>query len=247
MKSIVKELGECVVSTEKFLKQRAVNIAVDGHYTLPNWYDPEGRLRTFACRTNRVSPYRMIVDVPVVGKVGDYLTSYFRDFGKLDGRISDTKPGCFLLELDVTYATRQRIANKLTWLEQKEKDPEVIELRKSSRVIPAKSHTTLTLADGAVHECFVIDMSVTGAAVSSEMELTVGTPLAIGACVGRVVRVFPSGFAVGFVERQNQYDLERLVIRPLRSLKRGPRASDWEDSEAEPAEESWPEQMTGSG
>jgi hypothetical protein len=93
-----------VVSTEKFLKQRGVDVVLDGHYTLPNWYDPEGKLRTFACRTNRVSPYRMIVDVPVVGKVGDYLTSYFRDFGKLDGRISDTKPGCFLFELDVTYA-----------------------------------------------------------------------------------------------------------------------------------------------
>jgi hypothetical protein len=63
------------VSTEKFLKQRAVNIAVNGHYTLPNWYDPQGKLRTFACRTTRVSPYRMMVDVPVVGKVGDCLTS----------------------------------------------------------------------------------------------------------------------------------------------------------------------------
>jgi hypothetical protein len=222
------------VSTERFLKQRAVNVALDGHYTLPNWYDPEGKLRTFSCRTNRVSPYRMIVDVPVVGKVGDYLTSYFRDFGKLDGRISDTKPGCFLLELDVTYATRQRIANKLTWLEEKRKDPEIIDLRKNPRVIPAKSHTTLTLADGGVHECFVIDMSVTGAAVSAQVELEVGTPLAIGACVGRVVRASASGVAVRFVEKQNQYELERLVIRPLRLLNRGLRA-DWEDVEDEPA------------
>jgi len=222
------------VSTERFLKQRAVNVALDGHYTLPNWYDPEGKLRTFACRTNRVSPYRMIVDVPVTGKVGDYLTSYFRDFGKLDGRISDTKPGCFLLELDVTYATRQRIANKLTWLEEKRKDPEIIDLRKNPRVIPAKSHTTLTLADGGVHECFVIDMSVTGAAVSAQVELEVGTPLAIGACVGRVVRASASGVAVRFVEKQNQYELERLVIRPLRLLNRGLRA-DWEDVEDEPA------------
>jgi PilZ domain len=222
------------VSTEKFLKQRAVNVALDGHYTLPNWYDPEGKLRTFACRTNRVSPYRMIVDVPVVGKVGDYLTSYFRDFGKLDGRISDTKPGCFLLELDVTYATRERIANKLTWLEEKQKDPEIIDLRKNPRVIPAKSHTTLTLADGGVHECFVIDMSVTGAAVSAQVELEVGTPLAIGACVGRVVRASASGVAVRFVEKQNQYELDRLVIRPLRLLNRGLRA-DWEAVEDEPA------------
>jgi hypothetical protein len=222
------------VSTERFLKQRGVNVALDGHYTLPNWYDPEGKLRTFTCRTNRVSPYRMIVDVPVVGKVGDYLTSYFRDFGKLDGRISDTKPGCFLLELDVTHATRERIANKLTWLEEKRKDPEIIDLRKNPRVIPAKSHTTLTLADGGVHECFVIDMSVTGAAVSAQVELEVGTPLAIGACVGRVVRASASGVAVRFVEKQNQYELERLVIRPLRLLNRGLRA-DWEDVEDEPA------------
>ena len=222
------------MSTERFLKQRAVNVALDGHYTLPNWYDPEGKLRTFSCRTNRVSPYRMIVDVPMVGKVGDYLTSYFRDFGKLDGRISDTKPGCFLLELDVTYATRERIANKLTWLEEKRKDPEIIDLRKNPRVIPAKSHTTLTLADGGVHECFVIDMSVTGAAVSAQVELEVGTPLAIGACVGRVVRASASGVAVRFVEKQNQYELERLVIRPLRLLNRGLRA-DWEDVEDEPA------------
>ncbi len=238
MKSIVKEFefaGGLVVSTEKFLKQRSVEVVVDGHYTLPNWYDPEGRLRTFACRTNRVSPYRMIVDVPVVGKVGDYLTSYFRDFGKLDGHISDTKPGSFLLELDVTYATRQRIANKLVWLEQKQRDPEsILEQRRAARIIPAKSHTTLTLADGAVHECFVIDMSVVGVSVSSEMQLEVGTPLAIGACVGRIVRVFPSGFAVQFIEPLKRYDLERLVIRPLRTLNPGLNISDFDDAEDQP-------------
>jgi len=238
MKSIFNRLaGGFVVSTEKFLKQRAVNVAVDGHYTLPNWYDPEGKLRTFACRTNRVSPYRMIVDVPVVGKVGDYLTSYFRDFGKLDGHISDTKPGCFLLELDVTYATRERIANKLTWLEEKQKNPDnIIDLRKAARIIPAKSHTMLTLGDGAVHECLVIDMSLEGVAVSTPIALEVGTPLAIGACVGRVVRVFDSGFAVQFVEKQNRYELDRLVVRPLRALNRGSSASDWEEAEAEPAQ-----------
>jgi hypothetical protein len=237
MKSVVNDLsGDFVVSTERFLKQRGVEVALPGFYTLPNWYDPEGKLRTFACRTNRVSPYRMIVDVPVVGKVGDYLTSYFSDFGKLDGHISDTKPGCFLFELDITFATRQRIANMLVWLEQKQKDPDVTDLRKAPRIIPAKSHTTLTLADGAIHECFVVDMSVAGVAVSSEVQLEVGTPLAVGACVGRVARIFPAGFAVSFVEKLNQYDLERLVIRPLRSLNRGLKTSDWgEDVDVEQA------------
>jgi PilZ domain len=205
------------VPTERFLKQRAVNIAVEGHYTLPNWYDPRGKLRTFACRTTRVSPYRMLVDVPVTGKVGDRLTSYFRDFGKLDGHISDTSPGCLLLELDVSYDMRERLANKLTWLEGKLRDPETLDQRQYPRMIPAQSRSTLTLADGAILECAIIDMSVTGAAVSAELQPEVGTPLAVGACVGRVVRVFPGGLAVEFIEKQNQYDLARLIARPMSS------------------------------
>ncbi|THD48458.1 MAG: PilZ domain-containing protein [Bradyrhizobium sp.] len=203
------------MSTERFLKQRAVNIAVNGHYTLPNWYDPQGKLRTFACRTTRVSPYRMMVDVPVVGKVGDSLTSYFRDFGKLDGHISDTRPGGFLLELDVSYATRERLSNKLTWLEEKQKDPAIIDLRRHPRVVPAQSHSTLTLADGAIHTCFIIDMSATGAAVSAELQPEIGTPLAVGTCVGRVTRIFAGGFAVKFVEKLNQNDLDRFIARPI--------------------------------
>ena len=84
-------------------------------------------------------------------------------------------------------------------------------------MIPARSRSTLTLADGAIHECDIIDMSVSGAAVFNPLSLEIGTALAIGACVGRIVRVFAGGFAVSFVEVQKQYDLERLIVRPVPS------------------------------
>jgi PilZ domain len=201
------------VSVEKFLKQRAVKIAVGGSYTLPNWYDRQGKLRTFACRTTRVSPFRMIVDVPVVGKVGDRLTTYFRDFGKFDGLISDTMIGGFLLELEMTRAMRESFASKLIWLESKLKEPAIIDLRKAARIIPENPHSLLTLADGTTHRCFVVDMSISGAAVSSELQPQIGTPLAVGACIGRVVRRLPNGFAVKFVEPQDRLDLARLIAR----------------------------------
>jgi hypothetical protein len=111
------------VSIERFLRQRAVDLMMDGTYILPNWYDPQGRLRTFACRATRVSPFRMIVEVPVVGKVGDSLTSYFQDFGHFEGTISDTTKGGLLLELEMTRAMRAKLAEKLLWLEKKAKDP----------------------------------------------------------------------------------------------------------------------------
>jgi hypothetical protein len=178
------------VSVEKFLKQRAVNIAVGGSYTLANWYDRRGKPRTFACRTTRVSPFRMLVQVPVIGKIGSPITSFFSDFGKLQGVISDTTSGAFLLELEMTRSMREKFASKLTWLEKKLKDPRVSDVRKNARIIPPSPHSTLILADGTTHSCFIIDMSIAGAAVSATVQPPVGMPLAIGACIGRVVRLF---------------------------------------------------------
>ena len=61
-------------------------------------------------------------------------------------------------------------------------------------------------------------MSASGAAVSADVQPELGMPLAIGACVGRVVRHFGEGFAVKFVEIQNEQNLEKLVALPPRLL-----------------------------
>jgi hypothetical protein len=201
------------VSIEGFRRQRAVDIKMAGSYVLPNWYDKLGKLRTFACRTTRVSPFRMIVDVPVVGKVGDTLTSYFQDFGNLEGEISDVMTGGFLLELKMAQAMRAKIADKLVWLEKKHKEPEIIDSRKDARFVPKAPHSRVTLADGSVYACFIIDVSLSGIAVSSELQPAVGTPLAVGACVGRVIRLLPHGFAVKFVKKQDRDELNALLTK----------------------------------
>jgi hypothetical protein len=157
----------------------------------------------------------MLLDVPVVGRVGDRLTSYFREFGKFDGYISDTVHGGMLLELDMTRAERARLADKLVWLERKHKDPTVRDARKDARYVPNSPHSALTLADGSIVPCFVIDASLSGAAVSSELQPGIGTPLAVGTCVGRVVRLFQEGFAVKFAEPVlSVAELERRIITP---------------------------------
>jgi hypothetical protein len=203
------------VSVKEFLKQRAVSIAIGGQYTLANWFDSQGKPRTFACRTSRVSPFRMMVAAPVVGKVGDRIASYFSDFGNLEGHISDIAAGSFLLELEMSGDMRERFANKLSWLESKQKNPAIRDGRKQPRIIPASPHSSLTFADGTNSSCFVIDMSPSGVDVSADVQQPpIGMPLAVGACVGRVVRHLPDGFAVKFVEQQSRNDLERLVVRP---------------------------------
>ncbi|HET6839959.1 MAG TPA: PilZ domain-containing protein [Bradyrhizobium sp.] len=202
------------MSVEKFLKESAVDIAVAGSYSLPNWYDSKGKPRSFTCWTSRVSPYRMMVKVPVIGKVGDRVTSHFSDLGKLEGLITETTSGGLLFELEMTDEMREKFASKLTFLEKKHKNPTFVDSRKDTRIVPPAVRSTLTFADGTTSGCIVIDMSISGAAVASEIQPPIGMPLAVGACVGRVVRLLPNGFAVKFIEQLNRTDLNRLVVRP---------------------------------
>ena len=201
------------MSVKDFQQERAINVLCEGKYKLHRWFGPDGKVRTLACRSTRVSPYRMIVDVPVVGRIGDRITSHFGEFGEFEGSISDSKNGSILLELEMTPERRQWMADKLAWLEKTRQDPQIQDARQDARFVPQVSHTTLTMADGKVSTCFIIDMSATGVAVSSEFQPAIGTPLAVGSLVGRVVRIFETGFAVKFVEKQAINDLSRLIIR----------------------------------
>jgi hypothetical protein len=203
------------VSVESFLRQRAVNVAVSGRYRLANWYDPSGKAREFACRTSRVSPFQMLVSVPVTGKCGERVSTYFSDFGRLDGWIIDVVSGGLLLELAIERGRREQLANKLTWIEKRQNDASILDARRQRRILPEDPEATLVFGDGTTRRCLVLDMSTSGVAVSANVLPQLGTPLAVGACVGRVVRHFREGFAVRFVELQNPNRLEALVGRPV--------------------------------
>ena len=81
------------------------------------------------------------------------------------------------------------------------------------RPVPKAALSTLTLADGTVHSCFVVDASLSGAAVATEIRPPVGTPLGIGACIGRVIRHTHDGFAIKFVKQQSRDELNGLVVQ----------------------------------
>ena len=203
------------MSVKEFLSRPAINLAVSGQYTLAKRFDAQGKPRTFACRTSRISPFQMMVAVPVIGRVGDPVKSYFGDFGKLEGVISDTANGRFLFDLEMTATLREKFTSKLTWLEKKQKDSSIRDGRMQARIVPASPHSILTFADGSTCSCFVIDMSSSGVAVSADTQPQIGMPLAVGACIGRVVRHLPDGFAVKFVEPLSRDVLERRVMRPV--------------------------------
>jgi hypothetical protein len=99
-----------------------------------------------------------------------------------------------------------------SWHEKFQKK-ETTDNRKHKRIAPNNPLSSLILADGSRLRCFVIDMSVSGVAVSADIMPELRTPLAVGTIVGRVVRHVPGGFAVEFVEHQDMRSLERMLIQ----------------------------------
>jgi hypothetical protein len=201
------------VSTAELFQHRSIDLSLGGRYTLASRYDTRGSRREFACRTSRVSPYQMHISVPVLGPVGERILTYFGDFGSLDGWISDLAEGGLLLDLELPREKREKFITQLAWL-KKRQDEAVADVRAQKRIVPKNPHSTLIFGDGTTVNCLVIDISPSGVAVSADVDPEIGTRLAVGRCVGYVVRRFAEGFAVQFDQLQSFENLERVMSPP---------------------------------
>ncbi|HZP74921.1 MAG TPA: PilZ domain-containing protein [Pseudolabrys sp.] len=183
---------------------------VNGRYFFKNYFDNRGKRREFSCRMVAISATSLSLIVPVNGRVGAPVCAEFQDFGKFEGTVQELLPQGFSMQIEATDEEREKLTAKIAWC-QKYVRYEVQDLRKHRRVIPREPIATVILADGSKHRCFVIDVSASGIAISAEVIPEIGTPLAIGKLVGRVVRHLPSGFAVHFAALQTLGTVEKAI------------------------------------
>jgi hypothetical protein len=201
-----------LVVRERRLDVRII-ASLPGRYWLVPRGGARGEVRQFACRAINISPHALALAAPVQGTVGRNVLVEIEHFGKLDGSITRllTDRG-FVMTIAASDEERGRLADKILWLE-KHKNLEVSDRRTQTRFAPKSPYSTLMLADGSMRTCFVIDLSVTGAAVSADIVPELGTVVAVGKVVGRVIRHVDGGFAVKFHAVQDRRAIERLVTR----------------------------------
>jgi hypothetical protein len=174
-------------------------VSLAGRYSLANRRNTRGERRQFACRAINISSAAVALAVPVQGALGERVLAEIEHFGKLEGtieRLLDVRG--FIFRIEANDEGRRRLVDKIEWFE-KRKNLEVSDQRTQSRFVPSDPCSTLLLADGTVRTCFLIDVSVSGAAVSADFVPEIGTVLAVGKAIGRVTRHFDGGFAVEFI------------------------------------------------
>lgn len=183
-----------------------------GKYMLSSKRDTLGNRREFACRALNMSPQLMLLAAPVAAPLGERVITHLDQFGKLEGVITRLMDRGFVMNLTGSDEEQAKRAAKLAWLED-HKNHDVNDVRKHGRIVPRNPYSTLVLPDGQTMTCLVIDMSVSGAAVSADIQPPIGMPLALGKVVGRVRRTFAEGFAIQFMETQELHLLEERLIR----------------------------------
>ena len=188
-----------------------VIMSLAGTCALSALRDEAGRRREFPCRAINMSSRALMLATPARATMGDGVTAYIPSFGKLVGRVSRVMAGGFVMTLMLPAPQRRRIAIRLAWL-QEHQAHDTRDLRRHARVVPREPFGRITFADGTCLSCLVLDMSVTGAAISADRVPEIGTLVTVGRVPARVCRHFPEGFAVAYLEELPAGSLEQRLL-----------------------------------
>jgi hypothetical protein len=153
--------------------------------------------REFPCQTIDVSVGGIAVTAPVRGALGERVIAYFDSLGRIEGTIIRHIEFGFVMTANMPPAKREKLVNQLTWLANR-KMLGLPEDRRHERIVPNNVNTTLRFPDGGVEPAKIVDISVSGAAITCTAQAPMGSMIHIGRRPARVVRVFDHGMALEF-------------------------------------------------
>ncbi len=181
------------LSEEKRRFQR-VKVSILGRYMLPT-------RREYPCQVTNMSPGGARIIAPAAGNPADRVVAYLDHLGRIEGRIARAFDGGFAMTIEATPHKREKLAAQLTWLANRQ-ELGLPEDRRHDRLKLRNPITEIVLPDERAYRCKIIDMSLSGAAVTSDVCPAIGTPVTLGRTRGQVIRHFQGGFAVEFSSLQ---------------------------------------------
>ncbi|WP_336056437.1 PilZ domain-containing protein [Nitratireductor sp. CH_MIT9313-5] len=178
-----------------------VRISVYGRYMLQDRSE-------YACKVIDMSPGNVSLQAEYPGRVGERIIVYLDHIGRIEGRMTRRIDGGFAMEINASERKRDKLAAQLTWLANKH-ELDLPEDRRHERITPRNPITHMKLPDGREYQCRIVDLSLSGAAVESQVKPALGTQIFLGSMRGRVVRHFEDGVAIEFAAVQEQATLDR--------------------------------------
>jgi hypothetical protein len=149
------------------------------------------------CTVVDMSPGGASIDCELAVPPDSPVVLYIDSFGRFEGN-SVGRPGDgFGVKFNCSQLKRERVAEQLTLFMNKELVSEA-DLRRHDRA-PTKGFTRFTRSDGQLVKCEVLDLSVSGVSVKTDIKPPVGEFVLIGQMAGRIARHHDNGIGIEFV------------------------------------------------
>jgi PilZ domain len=198
--SVLNKNVDVMPRSEERRRFQRVRVNLLGRYMLAD-------RREFPCQVIDMSPGGMALVAPVSGKAGERIVAYIDHLGRLEGTIARVYPNGFAMSIAATPRKRDKLASQLTWLANRH----ILNLpedRRHDRIVPRNPRATMVTQDGTQIPCRIVDMSLSGAAIATEIKPEVGALISLGKTQARVVRHLDTGLAIEFTRMQSLDFLE---------------------------------------
>ncbi len=171
-------------------RHQRVAVSLLGRYMLSDRQD-------YPCQVTDMSPGGVALVAPVRGRLGERVVCYLDHIGRVEGTVTRRLDDGFALQISAPIGKREKLAEQLTWLANRQALG-MPEDRRHERIVPRAARTVLVLPDGSAHPATLLDVSLSGAALACEARPPVGAPVTVGTTPARVVRLGAQGLAVEF-------------------------------------------------
>jgi hypothetical protein len=201
--SVLNQILNATPDTEERRRYQRVRVDLLGRYMLAD-------RREFPCQVIEMSPGGMALIAPVSGREHERVVAYVDHLGRLEGAIIRVYPNGFAMSISATPRKREKLAAQLTWLTNRH----ILNLpedRRHDRIVPRNPRAVMVTQDGTSIVCRIVDLSLSGAAVASQIKPPVGALVMLGKVQARVIRHLEDGLAVEFTRMQNPDFLEENV------------------------------------
>ena len=154
------------------------------------------------CTILNLSPGGAAVSCDLVPDRGIPVVLYVDGFGRFEGTVARREDNSFGVSFVCTPAKRERTAEQLTLFLNKSLVDESV-LRRHERT-HQKGFAKFTRADGQVVNCEVMDISVGGVSLKSDIRPPLGEFVLIAGMAGRIARHHEHGIGIEFVGLDKQ-------------------------------------------
>jgi hypothetical protein len=141
--------------------------------------------------------------------IGLSLVAYLEELGRIEAVSGEKIHGGFRISFALKGSRLEKLESRIKWLSQRQAGED--EGRRHARFEPRDNQSQITLPDGRVYNCEVVDISLSGAGIKVDVMPSLGTYVMLGKMRGRIVRYLENGVGIEFIKQLDRPQLAATV------------------------------------